>query len=79
MFNPPGSTGNMSVSSVPFQPVAVMFFTDQAAITSVSQYFGVAAANAQWCMWTGIDQDAGGPMDERHRYLDSTHCIHLRQ
>lgn len=67
----------VTVTGIPFEPVAVIFFGVHNPGTTISQCFGAASGSGeQWAMWTGMRQQTSGYL-ERHRELRDDHCIYL--
>ena len=57
----PGSTGNFSVSSLAFEPVAVVLFSQWDHLGPYSLTLGCATADdEQWAVWTGTATELSG-------------------
>lgn len=57
----PGATGNFSVTGLPWQPVAVVFFNQHNHLGLWSMFLGAATADdEQWVIWTGTDTETNG-------------------
>lgn len=60
-FAVPLSTGNVTVTSLPFEPVAVIFWNDVSPLGPHSMCMGCATSSSdQWVMWTGTDTETSG-------------------
>lgn len=73
----PAANGNVTVTGIPFQPVAVVFWGVDNPLTNISQCFGATSGSGEeWAMWTGIRQETSG-YTERHREMRDDHCFYM--
>jgi hypothetical protein len=74
----PATGTTVTVTGIPFEPVAVLFFGIHNPATQITQSFGAASGSTeQWSMWGGIRQDPGTPYDDRRRELRDDCCINI--
>ena len=74
----PSGTGNSTVTGIPFQPVAVVFWNVKQHEAPFAMMLGAATADdEQWVMWAGVDSETSGYF-KRYSENRTDACIFMR-